>query len=82
MPQRKNLIEQIEEDRQIAELQEKYEKGIIREEQLKEEEKQRLIGLYQKQIEVLEKNNAEYKKILKAYDEEILRIRKKIKGKN
>ena len=44
------FINQLQETGKILELQRKYEEGIIKEEELTEEEKEKLIKLYKEQI--------------------------------
>lgn len=75
--EKKNIIEELEEQRKILELQKKYEAGIIKEEELTEEEKEKLIDLLNQQIETLERNIESYKQTLRGYRDKILEIRKK-----
>lgn len=52
---------QIKQNDDILRLQEKYENGIIKEKDISEEDKKKLIELYQKQNEELEKELNRYK---------------------
>lgn len=52
---------QIKQNDDILRLQEKYENGIIKEKDIGEEDKKKLIELYQKQNEELEKELNRYK---------------------
>ena len=72
---KKNLLEELEEQRKILELQRKYESGIVQEENLTEEEKEKLIALFNQQIEILERNIENYKKTLRYYRDKILEIK-------
>lgn len=61
----------------ILNLQKQFEKGLINEEELKEEEKEQLILLYKEQIDNI-KNNINFKKQeLNKYKMEILNLKKK-----
>lgn len=72
---KKNLLEELEEQRKNLELQRKYESGIVQEENLTEEEKEKLIALFNQQIEILERNIENYKKTLRYYRDKILEIK-------
>lgn len=72
---KKKLLEELEEQRKILELQRKYESGIVQEENLTEEEKEKLIALFNQQIEILERNIENYKKTLRYYRDKILEIK-------
>lgn len=52
---------QIKQNDDILRLQEKYENGLIKEKDIGEEDKKKLIELYQKQNEELEKELNKYK---------------------
>ena len=52
---------QIKQNDDILRLQEKYENGLIKENDISEEDKKKLIELYQKQNEELEKELNKYK---------------------
>lgn len=52
---------QIKQNEDILRLQEKYENGLIKEKDISEEDKKKLIELYQKQNEELEKELNKYK---------------------
>lgn len=52
---------QIKQNDDILRLQEKYENGLIKEKDISEEDKKKLIELYQKQNEELEKELNKYK---------------------
>ena len=64
--------------RKLLELQKSYEQGAIKEEDLREEEKNSLIELYEKQIENLQKDIDDNKKSFEMYREKIVYIRKKM----
>ena len=68
----------LKEETELLELQKKYEKGIILEEQLTEQEKENLEKLYEKQISLLEKRYLVYQEKLILYKNKILEIREKI----
>lgn len=74
---KKRLLEELEEQRKILEMQRKYESGIVQEENLTEEEKEKLIALFNQQIEILERNIENYKKTLRYYRDKILEIKGK-----
>lgn len=74
----KGLIEKLKEEREILKLQQKYDAGKITEDDLQEEEKEKLIVLYKKQIETLEMDIAINKKKLENYKNKIIRIKKRL----
>lgn len=73
-----NLIKELEEKRKIIDIQNKYESNIIREEELSEEEKEKLIALYKEQIETLESNILNYQQNLKIYRNKIIEMKNNI----
>ena len=73
-----NLISKIKEKRKIIDLQNKYERCIIKEESLTEEEKEKLIALYQEQISELEEDINEKLENLELYKQKIIVARKNI----
>ena len=77
-----NIFEEFEKEKELLELQKKYEDGIILEQELTEEEKNLLINLYKQQIEILNNNINTYKKRLNDYKEKILKVKKKVIFKN
>ena len=70
------FIKGLQESGKILELQRKFEKGLIKESELSEEEKEKLIELYKEQIkslcEDIKNNNMEIEK----YKKEILKRKK------
>lgn len=70
------FIRGLQESRKILELQRKFEKGLIKESKLSEEEKEKLIELYKEQIkslcEDIKNNNMEIEK----YKREISKMKK------
>ena len=70
------FINGLQESGKILELQRKFEKGLIKESELSEEEKEKLIELYKEQIkslcEDIKNNNMEIEK----YKREISKVRK------
>ena len=70
------FIRGLQESRKILELQRKFEKGLIKESELSEEEKEKLIELYKEQIkslcEDIKNNNMEIEK----YKREISKMKK------
>lgn len=73
-----NLIKELEEKRKIIELQNKFESNIIKEEELSEEEKEKLTDLYKEQIETLEKNILNYQQNLRVYKNKIIEMKNNI----
>lgn len=67
-----NTIEEVLKEYKILELQRKYEKGRIKEEELSDYEKDSLEALYKKQIETLKTNIAIKKKEILGYKEQII----------
>lgn len=70
------FINGLQESGKILELQRKFEKGLIKESELSEEEKEKLIELYKEQIkslcEDIKNNNMEIEK----YKREIAKMKK------
>lgn len=70
------FINRLQESGKILELQRKFEKGLIKESELSEEEKEKLIELYKEQIkslcEDIKNNNMEIEK----YKREISKMKK------
>lgn len=70
------FIRGLQESRKILELKRKFEKGLIKESELSEEEKEKLIELYKEQIkslcEDIKNNNMEIEK----YKREISKMKK------
>lgn len=71
------FINGLQESGKILELQRKFEKGLIKESELSEEEKEKLIELYKEQIkslcEDIKNNNMEIEK----YKREISKMKKR-----
>lgn len=70
-----SFIDEFKSKQEIMNLQQKYESGQIAEEDINEEDKQKLIELYKEQIETLNNNIRMYKDTLKNYKEQILEIK-------
>ena len=79
---KKNIIDELEDKRKIIKLQQKYEAGKIKEEELSEVQKKELLNLYQEQISTLEGNIILYKRKLKLYKKKISEKMEKMKFKN
>ena len=73
-----NIIDKIKENNQLLQLQRDYEDGKILEEQLTEEQKEKLILLYKQQIKTINENIEVYNKKLDYYKDEIIKKRKKL----
>lgn len=76
------FIDTFEEQKQLLNLQRKLEKGIIKETDLTEEEKDNLTKLYNRQIEDLKKDINVYNQALKTYKEKIICMQNKLKENN
>ena len=72
------MINSFQRYKKLLELQRFFEEGIIKEEDLSEEQKSSLMELYKQQINELQTNIDKNKKDLKLYKEKILNIRNKI----
>ena len=70
------FISQLKESGMILELQRKYENGLIKESELSEEEKEKLIKLYKEQIVSLYMDIKANDKEIKQYKKEILKMKK------
>ncbi len=70
-----NLFDNYTDKLEIIKLQEDYENGEIAEEDINEEDKQKLLELYQEQIKTLNNNIKEYEDLFKNYKEKILAIK-------
>ena len=79
---RNNKIKQLSNEYKIMQLQKDYESGIIKEEDLSDDEKDNLMELYKKQIETLEIELAMKRQELLSYKEKILKAIKKVTCKN
>ena len=73
-----NTIDALRKEQKLVELQEKYEHGIILEEDLSDNEKEQLTNLYEKQIKTLEENVSIYKQDLELYKNKIIKVRNKL----
>ena len=71
------FINQLQETGKILELQRKYEEGIIKEEELTEEEKEKLIKLYKEQIASLKIEIENNDRKIEYYKKEMLEEIKK-----
>lgn len=69
----KNILDELKRQNKFIQLQEKYEKGNIKEEELSEDEKEELLNLYKKQIKNLEQNVNKYQKELENYKCKIIK---------
>lgn len=74
-----NVINEFKQERKMAELQEKYENNVIREEDLTETEKENLVKLYKEQIDTIENNIQTELTKLDFYKQKIILARKKAK---
>lgn len=72
------VISEIKEEREILELQRNYESGKIREADLTEQQKSKLMNLYDKQIENLKIEIESHNRAFESYKEKIINIRKKL----
>lgn len=70
------FISQLKESGMILELQRKYENGLIKESELSEEEKEKLIKLYKEQIVSLYMDIKANNKEIQQYKKEILKMKK------
>ena len=70
-----SLIDDFKDKQALVKLQEDYENGKIAEEDINEEDKQKLLELYHEQIKILNDNINAYKDSLRNYKEKILAIR-------
>lgn len=75
---RENTIEELSHQYKIMKLQKDYESGVIKEEELSDYEKESLMELYKKQVEILEINIAIKKQELLSYKEKILKVKQKL----
>ena len=71
-----NIIDEFKDKQTIVKLQQDYENGKIAEEDMDENEKQKLLELYKEQIKTLNDNINAYKNSLQGYKEKIVAIRK------
>lgn len=76
------LKEELNYKKDIFELQQKYEKGLILEEDMTDNEKEELLNLYNEQIASLKHNISTKKKELDEYKEKILALRKEVNIEN
>lgn len=79
MKQEKNLINKLKENKNLLELQRKFEEGLIKENELTEKEKSDLSKLYKEQIEHLYIDIKINTREIQFYKEKIKNIRKRIK---
>ena len=70
------FISQLKESGMILELQRKYENGLIKESELSEEEKEKLIKLYKEQIVSLYMDIKANDKEIQQYKKVILKMKK------
>lgn len=73
-----NIIDEIKEKNKLLQLQRDYESGKILEEQLTEQQKEKLVLLYKEQIKTINENIEVYNKKLDYYKDEIIKKRKKL----
>lgn len=76
-----SFIKKIEEERNILNMQIRFEKGEIKEEDLTELEKEKLLNLYNQQIRDLKQDIENSKRVLNSYKEQIIVIRSKLNNK-
>ena len=72
------VISELKEEREILELQRNYESGKIKEADLTEQQKSKLMNLYDKQIKNLKQEIENYNREFESYKEKIINIRKKL----
>lgn len=77
-----NTIDELKKENKIMAMQRDYEKGVIKKDELSENEKQELLSLYQKQVKCLEDNIECYKRIMEDYKNKIIEKRKKLQNTN
>ena len=75
--QENSVISEFKENRKIMDLQKQYETSIINEEDLTEEEKEKLIELYKEQISTIKDNIQTELKKLEFYKQKIIIAREK-----
>lgn len=73
-----NIKDEFKIKQEILKLQQDYESGKITEEDMSEEDKQKLMELYHEQISTLNNNINTYKGILENYKQKIINIRKQM----
>lgn len=78
---KKHFIDEQKENRKILDIQKMFEEGLIKEEELTEEIKYKLMELYRKQIENLKIEIEVNKKELQACKEEIKNEYERLKNK-
>ncbi|MEI3434109.1 MAG: hypothetical protein V8R26_03665 [Clostridia bacterium] len=71
-----SIIDEFKDKQTIVKLQQDYENGKIAEEDMDENDKQKLLELYKEQIKTLNDNINAYKNSLQGYKEKIVAIRK------
>ena len=76
---KQNMREQFEKERQLLELQRKYESGEIKEENLSQSQKSELKEIYKKQITTLEERKVQYQRQIDGYKRQILDAMYKLK---
>lgn len=76
------LIDELQKNRKLLNIQQRFENGTIQEENLTEEEKNDLIKLYYQQINDLDKDIQNYKRTLEFYNEKILITQKNLNPNN
>lgn len=72
------VISELKEEREILELQRNYESGKIKEADLTEQQKSKLINLYDKQINNLKQEIENHNRAFESYRQKIIIIRKKL----
>lgn len=73
-----SFISSIKQDGEILSLQESFKRGEIKESNLTEEQKNKLIDLYKKQISELKQDIRNYDRDLEMYQEKILIAKRKL----
>lgn len=79
---KENILDGFEKDKDLLNIQEKFENGKLNEEDLSNEEKQELIKLYREQINDLEKNIDYYKTNLETCKNKIIKLKSKLENSN
>lgn len=78
---KENIFDSFEKDKDLLNIQEKFENGKLNEEDLTEQEKQELINLYKEQINDLKKNIDYYKTNLETCKNKIINLKKSLQNK-
>jgi len=75
---KENILESFEKDKDLLNIQEKFESGKLNENDLTNEEKQELVKLYKQQINDLKKNIDYYKTNLETCKNKIIKLKSEL----